>query len=83
MEKEEIERGSVSYSVYLYYFMNAGYFTILFSIILAVVNTGFFVGTNFWLSAWTEAGLQNHVSGTSTQNDYASARSATSVVVAT
>ncbi|XP_071784145.1 ATP-binding cassette sub-family C member 9-like isoform X2 [Asterias amurensis] len=70
VEKEEIERGSVSYSVYLYYFMNAGYFTILLSIILAVVNTGFFVGTNFWLSAWTEAGLQNHTDTTSAFKDY-------------
>ncbi len=65
-----MERGSVSYSVYLYYIMNAGWFTILLSIILAVVNTGFFVGTNFWLSAWTEAGLKNQTDITSAFNEF-------------
>ncbi|XP_033648066.1 ATP-binding cassette sub-family C member 9-like [Asterias rubens] len=59
MEKEEMERGSVSYSVYLYYAINAGWLTFILGVILAAVNSGFLIGTNFWLSAWSEAGLRN------------------------
>ncbi|XP_071784198.1 ATP-binding cassette sub-family C member 9-like isoform X1 [Asterias amurensis] len=57
MEKEEMERGSVSYTVYMYYAVNAGWFLLLLSFIMAIINTGLSIGNNFWLSAWSEAGL--------------------------
>ena len=52
-----MERGSVSYTVYLYYVQNAGWFILLLGAIFAVISTGLSIGTNFWLSAWSEAGL--------------------------
>ena len=57
MEKEEMERGSVSYTVYMYYAVNAGWFLLLLSFIMSIINTGLSIGNNFWLSAWSEAGL--------------------------
>ncbi|XP_022081211.1 ATP-binding cassette sub-family C member 9-like [Acanthaster planci] len=59
MEKEEIERGSVSYVVYMYYIRNFGVLFLLLAALFATLYTGFSIGTNFWLSAWSESGLKN------------------------
>lgn len=63
IEKEEIERGSVSYSVYMYYAGNVGWCMLLLVLIMAVLDTSLSIGTSFWLSAWSEAGLGNEVGG--------------------
>ncbi|XP_022110730.1 ATP-binding cassette sub-family C member 9-like [Acanthaster planci] len=57
IEVEEMERGSVSYKVYTFYCramtwtMSIGFFAGY------VGNVGFTVGTNFWLSDWSTAGI--------------------------
>ena len=62
IEKEEIERGSVSFRVYLYYAKNVGWLLIFLVVLMAVVDAALTIWTNFWLSDWSEAGLGNKVS---------------------
>ena len=62
MEKEELERGSVSYTVYLHYVRNFGVLLLLVGFLFSGLFTGFSIATNFWLSAWSESGLKNSVS---------------------
>ena len=57
IEKEEMERGSVSLQVYDYYFKSMGYWLALVVALATVVQTCMTVGTNFWLTAWSEAGI--------------------------
>ena len=56
IEKEEMERGAVSYRVYLYYLRALGWPAIPL-IALYLLQPVFSVSTNFWLSAWSEAGV--------------------------
>ncbi|XP_071805798.1 ATP-binding cassette sub-family C member 9-like [Asterias amurensis] len=65
IEKEEQARGSVSYTVYLYYMKNVGWGLISFVFLALITQTSLNVGKNFWLSSWSEAGLSNE-SATST-----------------
>ncbi|XP_033647324.1 ATP-binding cassette sub-family C member 9-like [Asterias rubens] len=67
IEKEEIERGSVSYSVYMYYAGNVGWCMLLLVLIMAVLDTSLSIGTSFWLSAWSEAGLGNETDALTAQ----------------
>ncbi|XP_022081606.1 ATP-binding cassette sub-family C member 9-like [Acanthaster planci] len=59
IKKEEMERGSISCGVYLYYARNVGSWLVLLIAVTAVANTALSITTNFWLSAWSEAGLGN------------------------
>ncbi|XP_038066901.1 ATP-binding cassette sub-family C member 9-like [Patiria miniata] len=59
IEREEMERGSVSYTVYLYYANNCGWLLIFLLGLWAFADAGVGIGTNFWLSDWSEAGLGN------------------------
>ncbi|XP_022081586.1 ATP-binding cassette sub-family C member 9-like [Acanthaster planci] len=63
IEREEMERGSVSYVVYLYYARNVGWLLVALLAFWALVDAGLGIGTNFWLSAWSEAGLGNETDG--------------------
>ncbi|XP_033647740.1 ATP-binding cassette sub-family C member 9-like [Asterias rubens] len=59
IEKEEMERGSISMGVYTYYFQNVGWLLSLVTLLSVLVLSGVNIGNNFWLSAWSEAGLNN------------------------
>ena len=56
IEKEELTRGSVTANTYWYYFRNMGFWALLLlfgRFALEIV----YVRRNFWLSDWSEAGL--------------------------
>ena len=57
-----MERGAVSYTMYLCYIRNFTYIALMSAFITFVISTGFSIGTNFWLSAWSESGLNTSVS---------------------
>ena len=57
-----MERGSVSFGVYLYYARNFGFGALLIATILSVFYAGLNIGANFWLSDWAESGRGNDVS---------------------
>ncbi|XP_072037224.1 ATP-binding cassette sub-family C member 9-like isoform X2 [Amphiura filiformis] len=58
IQEEEMERGSVKLSVYLYYLKSLGWPCVPL-IVFYLICPAFTVATNFWLSAWSEAGLHN------------------------
>ena len=57
IEQEEMEKGSVSYKVYLFYFHAMTWFMSISSIFGYIAHGAFTAGTNFWLSSWSEAGI--------------------------
>nr|XP_054751164.1 ATP-binding cassette sub-family C member 9-like [Lytechinus pictus]XP_054751165.1 ATP-binding cassette sub-family C member 9-like [Lytechinus pictus] len=57
IEKEEMERGSVSYRVYLYYLGAITYPVVLIVTFFILSQSGIRIGTNFWLSKWSESNL--------------------------
>ncbi|XP_041460450.1 ATP-binding cassette sub-family C member 9-like isoform X1 [Lytechinus variegatus] len=57
IEEEEKEKGSVSYKMYLYYFRAMGYWIACLMLGCVALRSGLQVATNFWLSDWSEAGL--------------------------
>ena len=57
IEEEEMERGSVSYKAYAFYCRAMTWIMSVSFIAGYVANAGFTVGTNFWLSMWSEAGI--------------------------
>ncbi|XP_071784449.1 ATP-binding cassette sub-family C member 8-like isoform X1 [Asterias amurensis] len=56
VEKEERAEGSVSWKVYLSYIRALGYWTFIASLLLVFSQYGLGIGTNYWLSAWSEKG---------------------------
>ena len=56
VQKEERAEGSVSWRVYLAYIKALGVWIFTLIMFLSVLQNGLSVGTNFWLSAWSEAG---------------------------
>ena len=61
IQAEEMERGSVSYKVYMYYLKALG-FPCIPMIVFYILHPAFTVATNFWLSSWSESGLDPNVS---------------------
>ena len=61
IQKEELERGSIAMSVYIYYLKALGW-TCIPTFITYLLSPAFTVATNFWLSDWSEAGLKVNVS---------------------
>ncbi|XP_033123425.1 ATP-binding cassette sub-family C member 9-like isoform X2 [Anneissia japonica] len=57
IEEEEIVRGSVSYKMYFYYINAMGKLLAVLVLVSCISVTGMMVGTNFWLSEWSEAGI--------------------------
>eukprot|EP00057_Strongylocentrotus_purpuratus_P024846 XP_011679320.1 PREDICTED: ATP-binding cassette sub-family C member 9-like [Strongylocentrotus purpuratus] len=55
--KEEKEKGSVSYRMYLHYFKAMGYGLALFVLFTAVTRSAIQISTNFWLSSWSQYDL--------------------------
>ncbi len=56
VEKEERAEGSVSWKVYLSYIKALGYWTFILTLALVFSQNGLGIGTNYWLSAWSETG---------------------------
>ncbi|XP_038067451.1 ATP-binding cassette sub-family C member 9-like [Patiria miniata] len=56
VQKEERAEGSVSWRVYLSYVQALGYWVFGLILLLSVLQSGLSIGTNFWLSEWSEAG---------------------------
>ncbi|XP_071510282.1 ATP-binding cassette sub-family C member 9-like, partial [Diadema antillarum] len=55
IEKEERITGSVSFKYYWFYVKICGPFTFFFVILFAVAQAAAKAGTDFWLSAWSDA----------------------------
>ncbi|XP_054751630.2 ATP-binding cassette sub-family C member 9-like [Lytechinus pictus] len=55
--KEEKEKGSVSYRMYLHYFKAMGYWLTIFVLLTVVIRSALQISTNFWLSSWAQYDL--------------------------
>ncbi|XP_014250192.1 multidrug resistance-associated protein 1-like [Cimex lectularius] len=53
IEEEKTEEGSVKWQVYRHYFKSSGMFLAIATIFLTILNQGFSIGSNFWISIWT------------------------------
>ncbi|XP_022355189.1 canalicular multispecific organic anion transporter 1 [Enhydra lutris kenyoni] len=53
IKKEFIETGKVKFSIYLKYLGAIGWYSIFFIILAYVINSVAYIGSNLWLSAWT------------------------------
>ncbi len=60
VEDEELPRGSVDISVYLYYARSMGAIWAFAFLFLAMAFMVFSISRDFWLSKWSEAGLNNN-----------------------
>ncbi|XP_077995245.1 ATP-binding cassette sub-family C member 9-like [Glandiceps talaboti] len=67
IEKEERERGSVSWRVYLTYAKAVRIPAVILIFVLATLQMAAMVATNFWLSEWSEAGA--NTTGNTTEED--------------
>ncbi|XP_024411181.2 ATP-binding cassette sub-family C member 2 [Desmodus rotundus] len=52
-KKEFIQTGKVKFSIYLKYLQAVGWYSIFFIILAYVINSVALIGSNLWLSAWT------------------------------
>ncbi|XP_072028464.1 ATP-binding cassette sub-family C member 9-like [Amphiura filiformis] len=59
LDEEEIERGTVSYKVYWYYFSSFGWTNLVIFTLFFICYPAFVIGANFWLVSWADAGLSN------------------------
>ncbi|XP_065338923.1 multidrug resistance-associated protein 1 isoform X7 [Cloeon dipterum] len=55
IETEKSETGSVKWEVYAHYLMSIGIFLTIATLLLNVLYQGFSIGTNVWLSVWSNA----------------------------
>uniref|UniRef100_H0WIX5 ATP binding cassette subfamily C member 2 n=1 Tax=Otolemur garnettii TaxID=30611 RepID=H0WIX5_OTOGA len=70
IEKEFMETGKVKFSVYLKYLRAMGWCSIFFIIFGFVMNSVAFIGSNFWLSAWTsDSKIYNSTNYPASQRD--------------
>nr|XP_020011854.1 canalicular multispecific organic anion transporter 1 [Castor canadensis] len=53
IQKEFMETGKVKFSIYLKYLQAVGWCSIFITILLFMMNSVAFIGSNLWLSAWT------------------------------
>ncbi|XP_071454824.1 multidrug resistance-associated protein 1 isoform X2 [Hetaerina americana] len=53
IEAEKAETGRVKWSVYSHYLMSIGIFLSMATVVLNMIFQGFSIGSNFWLSAWS------------------------------
>ncbi|XP_038066967.1 ATP-binding cassette sub-family C member 8-like [Patiria miniata] len=56
VQDEERVKGSVSWRVYLTYIKAIGIVAFTFLLMFAIFQQALFIGTNYWLSYWSEAG---------------------------
>ncbi|XP_070559523.1 ATP-binding cassette sub-family C member 9-like isoform X4 [Ptychodera flava] len=57
IEEEERERGSVSWRVYLAYAKAIKYYRVILILLLSTAQAAALILSNFWLSAWSELGV--------------------------
>nr|XP_034174731.1 multidrug resistance-associated protein 1 isoform X3 [Osmia lignaria] len=60
IEEEKTETGSVKWQVYSHYFKSIGWFLSISTIIMNAVFQGFSIGSNAWLSVWSDSNLTNY-----------------------
>ncbi|XP_006880098.1 PREDICTED: canalicular multispecific organic anion transporter 1 [Elephantulus edwardii] len=53
IKKEFLETGKVKFSIYMKYLRAIGWWSMFFFILLNMLNSVAFIGSNLWLSAWT------------------------------
>lgn len=53
IKKEFIQTGKVKFSIYMKYLQAVGWYSIFFIILAYVINSVALIGSNLWLSAWT------------------------------
>ena len=61
IEEEDMERGSVSYKVYLFYAKSMGYLVLGTLALFVIFDMFFSISTTFWVAEWSETGLHNEV----------------------
>ncbi len=54
IQKESTETGGVKSDVYVYYIRSIGFFGTFFSLLMYATSQGGAVGSNLWLTTWTE-----------------------------
>ncbi|KAF3420729.1 LOW QUALITY PROTEIN: hypothetical protein E2986_00606 [Frieseomelitta varia] len=60
IEVEKTETGSVKWRVYSHYFKSIGWFLSILTIIMNAIFQGFSIGSNAWLSVWSDSNLTNY-----------------------
>lgn len=60
IEVEKTETGSVKWRVYSHYFKSIGWFLSILTIIMNAVFQGFSIGSNAWLSVWSDSNLTDY-----------------------
>ncbi|XP_019491823.1 PREDICTED: canalicular multispecific organic anion transporter 1 [Hipposideros armiger] len=53
IKKELIQTGKVKFSIYMKYLQAVGWYSIFFIVLAYVINSVALIGSNLWLSAWT------------------------------
>ncbi|XP_076239794.1 multidrug-Resistance like Protein 1 isoform X1 [Calliopsis andreniformis] len=60
IEVEKTETGSVKWGVYSHYFKSIGWFLSIMTIIINAIFQGFSIGSNSWLSVWSNDNLTDY-----------------------
>ncbi|KAK9303948.1 hypothetical protein QLX08_004533 [Tetragonisca angustula] len=60
IEVEKTETGSVKWRVYSHYFKSIGWFLSILTIIMNAIFQGFSIGSNAWLSVWSDSNLTDY-----------------------
>ncbi|KOC70044.1 Multidrug resistance-associated protein 1 [Habropoda laboriosa] len=60
IEVEKVEIGSVKWQVYSHYFKSIGWFLSIATIIMNAIFQGFSIGSNTWLSVWSNGNLTDN-----------------------
>ncbi|XP_043579583.1 multidrug resistance-associated protein 1 isoform X3 [Bombus pyrosoma] len=60
IEVEKTETGSVKWRVYSHYFKSIGWFLSISTIIMNAIFQGFSIGSNAWLSVWSDSNLTTY-----------------------
>ncbi|XP_076227007.1 multidrug-Resistance like Protein 1 isoform X2 [Nomia melanderi] len=60
IEVERTETGSVKWQVYSHYFKSIGWFLSIATIIMNAIYQGFSIGSNSWLSVWSNDNLTDY-----------------------
>ncbi len=61
METEELERGAVSYDVYLYIFKSMGWPIISAYLVFRILQEVANIWRQFWLAEWAKAGISINI----------------------
>ncbi|CAG7833092.1 unnamed protein product [Allacma fusca] len=70
IEKEKAETAGVKFTVYFDYFRAAGWTMTFFTFLFYLLFQGLSVGSNLWLTAWSNQPVENGTVSTSTRDMY-------------